>query len=76
MSRPVCALIGDGSSMYSIQALWTAAHLKLPITYIITNNASYRILKQRLLSFHGNNRASSARRRETMPPRPPFAAWR
>ncbi len=55
MSRPVCALIGDGSSMYSIQALWTAAHLKLPITYIITNNASYRILKQRLLSFHGNN---------------------
>ncbi len=41
--------------MYSIQALWTAAHLKLPITYIITNNASYRILKQRLLSFHGNN---------------------
>ena len=55
MDRPVCALIGDGSAMYSIQALWTAANMKLPITYIITNNASYRILKQRLLSFHDNN---------------------
>jgi benzoylformate decarboxylase len=55
MGRPVCALIGDGSAMYSIQALWTAANMKLPMTYIITNNASYRILKQRLLSFHDNN---------------------
>jgi len=55
MSRPVCAIIGDGSAMFSIQALWTAANMKLPMTYIITNNSSYRILKQRLLSFHGND---------------------
>ena len=54
-NRPVCALIGDGSAMYTIQALWTAAHLKLPITYVIANNRSYRILKQRLLSFHQND---------------------
>ena len=54
--RPVLAIIGDGSAMYSIQALWTAAHLKLPITYLITNNRSYRIIKERLLSFHGNDR--------------------
>ena len=53
--RPVCALIGDGSAMYTIQALWTAAHLKLPITYVIANNRSYRILKQRLLAFHQND---------------------
>ena len=53
-SRPVCAVIGDGSSMYSIQALWTAAHLQLPITYVIANNGSYKILKQRLKSFHNN----------------------
>ncbi len=53
--RPVVALIGDGSSMYSIQALWTAAHLDLPITYVIPNNQGYRILKQRLLAFHGND---------------------
>lgn len=45
--RPVVALIGDGSSMYSIQALWTAAHEKLSIVFLILNNSSYRILKQR-----------------------------
>jgi benzoylformate decarboxylase len=49
--RPVVAIVGDGSAMYSIQALWTAANLKLPITYVIPNNRGYRILKERLLSF-------------------------
>ncbi len=53
--RQVCCYSGDGSAMYSIQALWTAAHLKLPITYVIANNGGYRIIKQRLLSFHGNS---------------------
>jgi benzoylformate decarboxylase len=51
--RPVVAVVGDGSAMYSIQALWTAAHLKLPITYVIVNNRSYRILKERMVSFRG-----------------------
>lgn len=51
--RPVVAVVGDGSAMYSIQALWTAAHLKLPITYVILNNRSYRILKERMVSFRG-----------------------
>ena len=41
--------------MYSIQSLWTAAHHKLPITYVIANNGGYRIIKQRLKSFHGND---------------------
>ena len=53
--RPVCAIIGDGSSMYSIQALWSAANQKLPMTYVIVNNGGYRIIKQRLLSFHKND---------------------
>ncbi len=53
--RPLVAVIGDGSAMYTIQALWTAAHLNLPITYVIANNQGYRILKQRLLAFHGND---------------------
>jgi benzoylformate decarboxylase len=53
--RPVCCYSGDGSAMYSIQALWTAAHHKLPITYVIANNGGYRIIKQRLKSFHGND---------------------
>jgi len=53
--RQVCCLSGDGSAMYSIQSLWTAAHLQLPITYVIANNGGYRIIKQRLRSFHGND---------------------
>lgn len=53
--RRVAAIIGDGSSMYSIQALWSAAHMRAPITYVIVNNSSYRILKERLLAFHGND---------------------
>ena len=40
--------------MYSIQSLWTAANMKLPITFVIANNGGYRIIKQRLLAFHGN----------------------
>ena len=42
--------------MYGIQALWTAAHLKLPITYVIANNRSYRILKERLVSMRKSDR--------------------
>lgn len=53
--RRVVAVIGDGSAMYSIQALWTAANCKLPITFIIANNGGYRIIKQRLKAFHGND---------------------
>ena len=51
--RPVVAVVGDGSAMYSIQALWTAANAKLPITYVIANNGGYRIIKERLKAFHG-----------------------
>ena len=54
--RPIVAVIGDGSAMYSIQALWTAANAKLPITYVIANNGGYRIIKERLKSFHGVER--------------------
>ena len=54
--RPVVAVIGDGSAMYSIQALWTAANAKLPITYVIANNGGYRVIKERLKAFHGVER--------------------
>jgi len=54
--RPVVATIGDGSSLYSIQSLWTAAHLKLPITYVIFNNRSYQIIKDRLLAMRKTDR--------------------
>ena len=54
--RRVVAVIGDGSAMYSIQALWTAANLRLPLTFLICNNGGYQILKNRLKLFHGNDR--------------------
>ncbi len=46
-ARPVVALIGDGSAMYTCQALWTAAHDRIAVVFVILNNSSYRILKQR-----------------------------
>ena len=52
--KPLIAIIGDGSSMYSIQALWTAANQNLPVNYVICDNGGYRIIKERLFSFHGN----------------------
>ncbi|MEX2524324.1 MAG: benzoylformate decarboxylase [Gammaproteobacteria bacterium] len=47
LGRPgvrVIGLLGDGSSMYSIQALWSAAQLNLPVTFVILNNSSYDAL--------------------------------
>ena len=54
--RPVAAIVGDGAAMYSVQALWTAAHHKLPITYVIANNRGYRIIKERLVSMRSTSR--------------------
>jgi benzoylformate decarboxylase len=42
--RTVC-LIGDGSAMYSIQALWTAAQRKLPLTIVVLNNSGYGAMR-------------------------------
>ena len=44
--KRVIGLIGDGSSMYSIQALWSAVQLKLPVTFVILNNARYGALQE------------------------------
>ena len=53
--RPVIAVSGDGSAMWSIQSLWTAAHYKIPVTFIITANAAYRQVNiMRKLSVGGD----------------------
>jgi benzoylformate decarboxylase len=54
--RPLAAIVGDGAALYSIQGLWTAAHLGLPISYVIANNRGYRIIKERLVSFRKTDR--------------------
>jgi benzoylformate decarboxylase len=43
--EPVVCLVGDGAALYSPQALWTAAHEKLPVTFVIMNNREYNVLK-------------------------------
>ena len=52
-NQPVVGIVADGSAMYSITALWTAAHHKVPVTWVICNNASYRILKLNLMEYLG-----------------------
>ncbi len=58
--RPVVALIGDGSAMYSFQGLWTAAHYGLAVVFVICNNSGYRILKERTYALHGYSAKSDA----------------
>ncbi len=44
--RPVLAILGDGSTLYGVQGLWTAAHYHIPVTFVVTNNTQYKILKE------------------------------
>ncbi|MCO5105275.1 MAG: acetolactate synthase large subunit [Burkholderiaceae bacterium] len=46
--RPVIALIGDGTAMYTLQALWTMAREQLHVVSIVFNNASYSVLNVEL----------------------------
>jgi benzoylformate decarboxylase len=43
--QDVLAVVGDGSAAWSMQSLWTAARYGIPVTYVITNNATYRQVK-------------------------------
>jgi benzoylformate decarboxylase len=43
--QEVVAVIGDGGAAWSIQGLWTAARYRIPVTFVITNNATYRQVK-------------------------------
>lgn len=44
-NRPVLALLGDGAAAYGIQGLWSAARYRIPVVFLICNNAQYQILK-------------------------------
>ncbi len=43
--QAVVCLVGDGAALYSPQALWTAAHEALPVTFVVMNNREYNVLK-------------------------------
>lgn len=57
--RPLLAISGDGSAMYSIQALWSSAHHNLDIVFVILVNREYRILKHNLDTYRKNFDANS-----------------
>ena len=52
---PTIGIVGDGSAMMTIQGLWTAVNYDIPVTYVICNNASYRILKVNMNVYHTIN---------------------
>jgi thiamine pyrophosphate-dependent acetolactate synthase large subunit-like protein len=49
--KTVVGFTGDGGSMYTIQALWTAAHHNIDAKFVICNNRSYRILKHNIQKY-------------------------
>ncbi len=50
--RPVVAVVGDGSALYQIQALWSAAHYRVGALYVILSNGGYAVM-DRLGDLHG-----------------------
>jgi benzoylformate decarboxylase len=56
--EPVLCVVGDGSAMYSPQALWTAAHERLPVVFAVVNNRQYLILKNALRAMDGDTVAT------------------
>ena len=67
--RPVLAIVGDGSSLYGIQALWSAAHYRAGALFVILSNGGYAIM-DRLVEQHGGDGAVAglrSRRRRARP---------
>lgn len=59
--RPVICIVGDGAALFSLQALWTAAHYRRQVAFVICNNAQYRLIKHRLHLFGGGASARAKR---------------
>jgi benzoylformate decarboxylase len=58
---PVVSIVGDGAALYSPQALWTAAHEKLPVSFVVINNREYNVLKKFMRSQSHNTSARANR---------------
>jgi acetolactate synthase-1/2/3 large subunit len=72
--RPVLCFEGDGSLMYTVQGLWTAARENLPITTIVFANRSYAILKLELAALGGNPGPRAQAALDIAPPAIDFVA--
>jgi benzoylformate decarboxylase len=49
--KPVIGITGDGGSLYTIQALWTAVHHNINAKFVICNNHSYKLLKMNIIEY-------------------------
>lgn len=59
LARPgqkVVALVGDGSALFTIQGLWTAAHYRIPVLFIVCNNRGYRAVYLALREYRGKTK--------------------
>lgn len=54
--RPVLAVVGDGSSLYAVQALWTAVHYRVGVVVVVLANGRYAVMDQ-LAEAHGGKPA-------------------
>jgi acetolactate synthase I/II/III large subunit len=72
--RPVLCLEGDGSFMYTLQALWTAARESLPITTVVFSNRIYGILKIELAALDTNPGPRAETALDIAPPAIDFVA--
>jgi benzoylformate decarboxylase len=52
--RPVVAVVGDGSSLYTVQALWSAAYYRVGVLFVVLNNGGYAVM-DRLAEQHGSS---------------------
>jgi benzoylformate decarboxylase len=58
--RPVICFVGDGSAMYSPQALWTAANRRLPILFVVMDNRGYAVLRETLEAWKGRSKQTGS----------------
>nr|BFE82862.1 hypothetical protein GCM10020093_054630 [Planobispora longispora] len=68
--RPVVAVVGDGSALYGVQALWSAAHYRVGALFVVLANGRYAVM-DRLAEQSG-----AARRRGRRSPRSTWRPWR
>ncbi|HWC78493.1 MAG TPA: thiamine pyrophosphate-binding protein [Pseudonocardiaceae bacterium] len=71
--RPVVAVLGDGSAMFGLQGLWSAARYRVPVAFVVVNNGEYRTLKE-TLDKH-KSRSAELRRYTGLDIAPPGLDW-
>ena len=66
-NRPVVAVVGDGSAIYGVPAVWSAVHYGVGALFVVLSNGGYAVM-DRLVERHGGARARG--------PRSPRSSWR